>query len=296
MIVGASTERGSLNEGDNRALQSGWLAIARYPPTPAIVTLDASRLPDGTSELSQIRTAFYMGTVANYPEAQTKGIHIIQSIARQPLMSFHLTMILLGMMHKVLPIRISKIVCVKSDVRDRRSLANFYSHKIGTAMSNMFGESVATVVNVTEERQTSAYLEAFDIPRSSIPVEMGGEWTYEHLFEWQQHASTVTRNTPVSSSSLLSSGDMSNRSSSDSQREDELSSARNALYSRRSYHRRKAMENEIEVERDELEKEHSRLVLENERLKNLLAQAHEVLNSLKASVKDKDKDNDSSNR
>ena len=267
-----AAEGGMLSDEDKYVLASGWVAVAKKPDSPAVITIDNSRL-QGQFQDSRIRVIFYLCTVSNDFEAQTQGIKVIQTMS-QPSLPFPLMKILLEMLQRSIPIRVSKVVCVKSEAHHRGSIASFYSKKLATTLSEMFGPGVPHVVTVSDARLASAHLEGMAITRDCIPMELGGTWSYQQLFEWQNHVIISQKSAPVSTLTLISTSDAG---TDNPEREEELSRARNALYSRRSYQKKKAKENVLEDEKKGLEEVNARLRQENVRLERLMAHANAVL-------------------
>jgi hypothetical protein len=140
----------------------------------------------------------------------------------------------------------------------------------------IFGHHIAIPVQIENENQAADALEPLGIPRSCIPVNLGGLWTYDRLFDWKNHI-MESDTAPVSGSSLLNIG---LGEDDDPERFEELSKARNALYSRRAYRRRKAKEEDAEEEAARVKAENASLVAENQRLEALHERATAYVQSL----------------
>lgn len=273
-------ETGALSEEDNQLLQSGWIAVIQKPPTPTVIILDSSKLTgDFTSSI--IRTVFYLSTVANHAEAKASnpGITILNSIDRRPFVSHQLIAVLLKMLKRAFPIKISMILCVKFETStEGGSSGELNTKEIWDSVTKVLGSDMLKLIKVKEESQACEYIEAYGIPKHCVPVDFGGEWTYDQILDWQQYATVATRAAPVPTSSLLHSVD---GSVPDHIRENELARARNALYSRRAYQRRKAKQTSIEEEKRAEEAINMRLKEENRRLQSLLDEANAIIRSLK---------------
>lgn len=275
-----TAEAGILNENDNRILESGWIAVATHPLSPIVVILDHSRLQGENAEAC-IRTVFYLCTVANRLDLQSRGVYIIHRMTKHPLFPFHVTMLLLQMIKRAFPIKISKVICITSNQEDllTSNLTKAYVRTIRNTVCSFFGQDVQQTVSVTDDKDAMKHLQALDIPKECVPTDLGGEWTYDKLFAWRNALPPINHNAPISTSVFIKTSDGGSDSSVlDSA---ELNRARNALYSRRSYQKRKAQQNEVEEERNQLEAEKARLTEENQRLEGLYATAVSMVESLK---------------
>lgn len=275
-----TSEGGILSEEDNRVLESGWIAVATHPLGPIVVILDHSRLQGENSEAC-IRTVFYLCTVANRLDLQSRGINIIHRMTQHPLFPFRLTMLLLQMIKRAFPIKVSKVICITSAQEEvaKGNLTKAYVRTIRNTVCSFFGQDVQQTVSVEKDRDAMTKLQALDIPKECVPTDLGGEWTYDKLFAWQSALPPTNHNAPISTSVFIKTSDGGSDSSVlDSA---ELNRARNALYSRRSYQKRKAQQNEVEEERNQLEEENLRLADENQRLEGLYATAVSMVESLK---------------
>lgn len=103
---------------------------------------------------------------------------------------------------------------------------------------------------------------------------------YDRLLEWQRIVK-VSDSDPPASMSLLAMAQSNNGTLDDYKRAKELSKARNALYARRAYQKRKAKEEELELEVQHLETNQAALWADNKRLELLYQEAMAIVCSLK---------------
>jgi hypothetical protein len=230
-------------------------------------------LDDGVD--CRMRVAFYLFTVISDSSLQRKSVVVCQSLMRGRFVSLQCFEAGWTMLKRAFPARLSQVIILQPDKRG--TLLDLYSTKLQRLLYEIFGPHMAIPVTIEHENQAADTLEAWDISKSCIPVNMGGLWTYDNLFDWKNHI-MESDTAPVSGSSLLNIG---LGEDDDPERSEELSKARNALYSRRAYRRRKVKEEDAEEEAARVTAENAVLVRENQRLQALFERATASVQSLK---------------
>ena len=275
---------GAITVRDTEILKNGWLAVIPQSSQAPCILFDNTKV-EGDPVDQRLRIAFYVfSVVSGSHAAQRDGVTIIHNNIDQKILSVQSLLLVLEIVHHAMPLRVAQSVILRSSSESRGSASDIVNTKLYQTYAKCFGNSVPQMITVNNKRTCAKLLaESLAIPLSCCPVELGGEWTYDRISEWQTTIALYDTDPPASVTLLAPS-----RASSASEfreRAEELSKARNALYARCSYRKRKAKETELEKEVHQLEAEQSFLRSENQILESLYQQALAVIMSLSETPK-----------
>ena len=288
------TGDGCLDKDDIAVLRSGWISVIIPPPSMhsqiPLVYFDDTKV-EGDPIDQKLRVLLYVfSNLGADITTQRQGVFLMHNKMNNKIVSIPAMMVHLDTLKRALPVRIAKGIIMKSNNVERGSLNEMVKTRLFQTQAKFFGTSVPQFVVSESTASVAQDLAAsLTIHPTCVPRDIGGQWDYVRLMEWQVRVGkTASSSDPPASMSLLrasSSGDGSSMATAstggtDSQRDEELSRMRNALYARRSYQRKKTKENDIEQEAQRLEEEQERLLAENERLQLFLRQALALEQSL----------------
>lgn len=263
---------GKLENEDMEILQSGWLTIVPRPPQTTLIFLDNSKL-DGEPIDQKLKAAFHICVqLGAHSSAQKDGVFMIHNNVNQKWHSLESLGVLIEMIHRATPVKIAKCAILRSDSEERGSTADIVNTKLHQTYVRLLGSDVPNFLNIRDISTGAKRLEEeFEITGAHVPNDLGGQWSYEHLMEWQTSIGSTDSDPPASMAFLTN-----NSSSSygdDKERAEDLSKARNALYARRAYQKRKAKEAETQQEVHRLQQVQAVLRRDNQRLNYFMNQA-----------------------
>ena len=238
---------------------------------------------DGDPIDERLRAAFFIFTlVGAHSSTQRDGIVLIHNNINVKLVSLQFCQVMLEILNRATPMRVSKCIILRSHAEQPGSMGDEFNTRLCQIYAKLFGASVPHLVSVRPGATGAQELqERFAIPESCVPIDMGGLWTYDKLMEWRSTLISTDADPPASLTLLATA--RASPIAENSERAEELSKARNALYARRAYRRKKAKEVEIEQELRRLEAERAVLESENQRLESLYQNALSVVGYFKSS-------------
>jgi len=272
---------GALSKEDVALLSTGYICLLpRDAKGRDVVCHDASRKPPGMIE-QRLRVLFYMGNMlADNKKNQTEGSRFLVVLSKISLDGgFSKTM---EIAKEVLPsINFDvHIVHIPGETNKTTFMEKFVPRMLQILGSFLEGK---TVIHANESKSALLErLESYDFDRSGLPVTVGGKWTYDQFYYWQEARIRMEWDLPLSSAQrkLVFEGDKySCRGLSQLNEEERTERKRrlNLLHSRRKREKEKV---EIEVLKSQvsrLEDEKREAGIEGERLQKLLEDACSVV-------------------
>lgn len=283
----SDTGEGAMDEDDCTVLRSGWITVVMSPPNSPfrmpVIYIDDNKV-QGDPIDEKMRTLFYVFTILGGDKSvQRDGVILIQNKMSEKVVSIPSMMMQLEVVQRALPVSISKFVVVKSNNVERGSLSDMAHTRLFQHGLRLFGAAAThLIVSDTIANVANVFTSELAIPPTSIPVELGGQWTVDQLMEWRVRVGVaVQASDPPPSSSVLraraSSHDATEEGGESSQDEERMR-LRNALYARRAYRKKKTKETELEQQARELEAERDRLLAQQRQLEYLMEQAVAIVN------------------
>ena len=291
------TGTGALNAQDVAMLRTGYCAIFARPTEGCLIVYNHARLPYFDLE-THMRIGMYICTCFTDPVSQTLSggcVYVVHSHSSNSNSEGMASIPPVNtsprgweMFRVAMPMKAPRQFIVAQAYEPHKAdLLQFLSYK--EARTAQFrARQLPHILQASSSRGTLALLEARGIERQYVPVSLGGDYRYNEFDEWIR--------TRISIEDLLSSApltisrrplclsDIGNDSSAqqnvvlrnDNEQQPQHRS-KGALYSKRSYDRRKAEHAQLKEEvKSALERNHA-LKAENVRLQALLEQADACL-------------------
>ena len=308
------TGKGALNSRDIALLRTGYLHFLPVPNSAPIVIADISRAYEilakppanihtdegDSNEASGDRCVMYLATVAMNDIGQTEGVTIAQIVSlekQMPPSRFRPKQ--WDMIRTALPLKISRVVVVQSYQAGKEALLEFLRFKVagyasvntGMQVEEVFGDSVG---------QTIRRLESGGFDRNNLPISLGGNLNYDAaLADWTRMrlsveeligaAPPIINVVPENGRMVAKSGPRhyTRKRKSDTQIDMPVGEKdRNAMYARRSYHRRKLVLVTLEEEVRVWKERNAAARAQGQWLEQLLAQARSIVLQIHESMED----------
>mmetsp|Transcript_5463 Transcript_5463/g.10898 ORF Transcript_5463/g.10898 Transcript_5463/m.10898 type:complete len:409 (-) Transcript_5463:404-1630(-) len=307
------TGTGALAARDIALLRTGYLHFLPVPNSAPIVFADISKAHDMLAqsaannqnsedciETASNRCVMYLGTVAVNELGQTEGVTIAQVVHlenQMPPSRFRPK--LWDMIRTALPMKIARVIVVQGYQEGKEALLEFLRLKLaGYASVNaqmpveqVYGDSVG---------QTISRLERGGINRNNLPICIGGNLNYDAaLADWTRmrlsvedlmRAAPPTINVvPENGRMVAKSGPRHYTRKRKCETEIDIPNGekdRNAMYSRRSYHRRKLVLVTLEEEVRVWEERNAAARAQGQWLEQLLAQARSIVYQIHGNMGD----------
>ena len=272
---------GALSKEDVALLSTGYICLLpRDAKGRDVVCHDASRKPPGMLE-RRCRVLFYMGNMlAENKKNQTEGSRFLVILSKISLD---------GGFSKTMEIAKAVLPSINFDVHivhvPGETSKTTFMEKFVPPMLQILGSFLEekTVIHANETKSALLErLESYDFERSGLPVTVGGKWTYDQFYYWQEARIRMEWDLPLSAAQrkLVFEGDKySCRGLSQLNDEEKTERKRrlNLLHSRRKREKEKV---EIEVLKSQvsrLEDEKHEASIERERLQKLLEDAYSMV-------------------
>lgn len=294
------TGRGAMSTQDVALFRTGFLLTYSFPNTDKgygyvdnprsydILTQHPSMLSDNSIE----RCVFYQLTVATNESLQTKGLCVFGVVSSRKLPQLIYRPAVWKIIHEALPIKFSKLVVVQAHEEGKEHLLDFIRAKQNCFLSyntrlcgqEIFGDSV---------RETRLKLDANGFDRAHVPVELGGYLNFDSIVDDFVRTRLAIEDMMAPNPTMVrpkrfavgapqelivhrnSSRRSTKRPAVTNGEPDpaQAKRARQALYSRRNYHRNKLTHIALEKEVQYLQERNTSAKREQQRLECLLQQA-----------------------
>ena len=274
------TGAGALNQNDIALLQSGWVSyvIPRESQDGRFALINQER-DVGYSLECRLRVSFYLYSVASDIPAQTIGVSVIRLLTDNPpsmsVPRFQVAQKSFTMTKEAMPVRLRTVVLLDLQTNDIGKLATFCMNRVSSMLGSLLQKQMPFRVTVRAAAEAAHDLRQMGIPSDVLPVNHGGTWTHDRLFEWKQ---VVQEEDDIGR--LLKVpwiADSSHHNNNDNNPQGDKTKEVNALYAKRAYHKRKIKASEDTEEAKRLKVENERLKQENALLESLLQQAADVV-------------------
>ena len=272
---------GALSKEDVALLSTGYVCLLpRDSQGRDVVCHDASRKPPGMLE-RRLRVLFYIGNMlAENRKNQTEGSRFVVILSKISLDGgFSKT---LEIAQEVLPSRNYDvhIVHVPGDSNKKTFMEKFVPPMLKILGSFLEGN---TKVHVKETKSALLEeLESLDFERSGLPSAIGGTWTYDQFYYWQEARIRMEWDLPLSTAQrkLVFEGDKYIcRGLSELTDEEKVERKRrlNLLHSRRKREKEKVEVEVLKSQVSRLEDDKHEAETEGVRLQNLLNEAYALI-------------------
>jgi hypothetical protein len=267
---------GALSKEDVALLNTGYcVLLPRDAKGRDVVCHDASRKPPGMQE-ARLRVLFYIGSLlVENRKTITEGNRLLVVLSKLSTEgNFNETM---ATAQSALPINSFDVHIVHAPGESKKTFMERLVPLMLQYLGPLFGKTANVHVN---ESKTAVLerLESYDFDRDGLPTSIGGQWTYDKFYYWQEARIRIEWDLPLSTAQrkLVFNGDSYTcRGLSELNDADRAERKRrlNLLHSRRKREKEKV---EIEVLKGQvsrLENEKLESELENTRLEMLLNEA-----------------------
>ena len=302
------TGRGSLNVQDIEFIRTGWMnfytASDHNGEDQPLAIADMSKLTDFADQAAAKgwdinamydRCTMYMGTVQSNVASQRKGLVLMHLVDSKPRPVLHLRQDSWDIAQSALPIRLKRTMVVQAYEYGKEELLDFVRSKTAAAIAYNAKRQPDQVHDVSITG-TARRLEAvLGLTKNFLPLALGGsvslddtlaEWTRARL-SLEEMTSVVPmvldRNNPGRASQHVltrkakGEGPLLKRKRDEEESEEIFCKKRNALYSRRMYHKRKLETLSLDEEVKKWQDANKKARNENQRLEGLMGQARAIL-------------------
>ena len=293
--------KGCLNADDITMLRTGYFTAIQVSPGKSVVLFDISRLPCKIGEFNA-RIAFYMAFAYREYAQDITFIHVVTG-KPSPLMNMDPTF--WRIFKEALTITVTKIIVAQSFDPYKKALLEFMTYQTSRATEFKSGLEAIRIAG-NSEKETLALLKEQGLTEDCLPRSLGGTFSYTiKLNDWIRtrlaleeaispavccyrptFVGRVTAMTTVARRGTLSTL-IESRASTESDDVESMGEAgdspksirrrRNAMYSRRSYQRRKLKIVSLEDEHRCLQYRNKRLKLDNRKLQEALEQCEQLV-------------------
>ena len=272
---------GALSKDDVALLSTGYICLLpRDAKGRDVICHDASRKPPGMIE-RRLRVLFYMGNIlAENKKNQTEGSRFLVVLSKISLD---------GGFTKTMEIAKEVLPSINFDVHivhvPGQTSKTTFVEKFVPRMLQILGSFLEdkTVIHANETKSALLErLESYDFERYGLPVTVGGKWTYDQFYYWQEARIRMEWDLPLSAAQrkLVFEGDKytcRGMSQLDDDEKIERKRRLNLLHSRRKREKEKVEVEVLKSQVSRLEDEKHEANIERERLQKLLADAYDVL-------------------
>jgi hypothetical protein len=267
---------GALSKEDVALLNTGYcVLLPRDANGRDVVCHDASRKPPGMQE-ARLRVLFYLGSLlVENRKTITEGNRLLVVLSKLSTEgNFNKT---LETAQSALPINSFDVHIVHAPGESKKTFRERLVPLMLQYLGPLFGKTAN--IHVNESKNTVLErLESYDFDREGLPSSIGGQWTYDKFYYWQEARIRIEWDLPLSTAQrkLVLNGDSYTcRSLSELNEADSAERKRrlNLLHSRRKREKEKV---EIEVLKGQvsrLEHEKQESEFENKRLETLVNEA-----------------------
>lgn len=288
---------------DIQILRSGYLSALPLQPRGCVVLYDETRLP-GHFPDANARIAFYLASVFADDEVLASYmviLHVVHSQGQRP--AVDLTDSLWEVYRAALPYKISQIIVAQAHEDGKRELLDFLGYQVARAVEYKSGNQVRPARIVADSTSGILHLlEDEGMNRAVLPHCLGGDYDYDQFADWirlriseedimssapaiRNHLPTISQAMAVGQRLQLTSYRRKrNRLTLDQEKAQssgkELIRNRNAVYSRRLYHKRKLELESLQGQCEFWQNKNDGVQKDNELLEGLIAQANNLLDEM----------------
>eukprot|EP00977_Amphora_coffeiformis_P025892 scaffold22839_cov171-Amphora_coffeaeformis.AAC.11 len=294
------TGSGCLRRDAIDLIRSGFITLMSKPSEPPVLLIDATRRQGPTADHTVGSIAFYFATTIADEKFQSEGVILLHLIETNGYWNTNPAPTnYWGIIHEALPFKIKAILMVPSFAKPGRQhvldYLSFQTSRLVEARSRRTSEIVAAkTLGETVQR-----LESLGISRINLPPCLGGTFNDTHLYNWIRARLSVEDAMSAASpilnqihaqrgSSLTLIRQRQSGGTADIQSEEEKREflrQRNALYSRRKYHKNKLDMITLSEQSKWLQDQNALLRADNNRLAALLVQAQAIVDAHLSTLK-----------
>lgn len=276
------TGAGALDSDDCDLLKSRWLVyVTPHDPSKGRYMLINHGVACPQPLEARARVVFFLGSMATDKAAQTCGLRVIRLVPSKEVAFSNRQLadaqVIATMMQSTLPIKLRGVLIVDLQPKNGMSgLVDLGLNQINSSFRALFHGQDSCMVSVSNVAQAAEKLQVLGVPPDALPLDHGGCWSYDKIFDWKRvlgEQDDVTRYVKIPWVVDTNPAD-----------EDKIKEV-NALYARRAYQKRKVKQAQTQKEVRRLRTENERLRKDNAVLESLLQQAIDVATTVQNSTK-----------
>jgi hypothetical protein len=270
------TGTGALSMDDIEIIRTGYLV---YFEKDNLILMDVSRLPVINDSIE--RANFYWAQAfGQYQSAQNDAMSVLHVVSSDPRPLPNVQSEAWKVMLTALPVHNANVRVAQSYEKDRQTLVDFLSFQTAKFVSLTSGKHVERVATGSTESNLLA-LQEYGFRRELLPPRLGGTYDYSQYHQWVRMRISVeeimSAAHPVRNSALWWKETDNARPTTTAIVPRTRPAARNSVYCKRYYDKRKDEKEAVYQEHDSLVAQQEDLRKEQKRLEDLLARAERLV-------------------